>query len=181
MITPEETLTKALSAAREWLTVQTTTASPPRNAVHPSYQTVSNCITVNTDASWHSDRLVAGLGWIMDTGQNRASHMAHCYFVSSPLVAEALAIREAITLCIKKGFLRVHVKSDSLQLVKAITSGSSFPEVYGVIADICNISLAFDCISFSWIRRENNKDADALARQALLNEPFVVATLNVED
>ncbi|KAF3515816.1 hypothetical protein DY000_02059675 [Brassica cretica] len=58
------------------------------------------------------------------------------------------------------------------------------PEVYGVVADILSLSFAFECISFSWIQRVNTKEADALAKQvlakqALLNEPFVLTSLDI--
>lgn len=104
--------------------------------------------------------------------------MAHCHYVNSALVAEALAVREGLSTCIDKGFRRVHCKSDSLQLIKAINSGSPSPEIYGVVSDIISLSLAFDCISFTWIQRGNNKEADALAKQALLNESYVIASLD---
>ena len=154
-------------------------ASVPRGALNPPANYPLDCIVIHTDAAWHSERSLAGLGWIIDTGINSRSYMAHCFFVNSALVAEALALREALATCIDKGIRRVHFKSDSLQLIKAINSSSSYPEVYGVVADILSLSLAFECIYFSWIQRGNNKEADALAKQALLNEPFVSTSFDI--
>ena len=52
-------------------------------------------------------------------------------------------------------------------------------EIYGIVADIDCLSLAFDSISFSWIERNRNGEADALAKQALWNEACVMAPINI--
>ena len=59
-------------------------------------------------------------------------------------------------------------ESDSSQLITAINSGARKPEIYGIVADICELASSFDVINFSWIPRERNLIADRLAKQCLL-------------
>uniref|UniRef100_A0A0D3A5H9 RNase H type-1 domain-containing protein n=1 Tax=Brassica oleracea var. oleracea TaxID=109376 RepID=A0A0D3A5H9_BRAOL len=119
--------------------------------------------------------------WIhsVTEAEARSSFQAHCYFVSSPLIAEGLAVREAILLCIEKGHRHVHLETDSINLVKALTTGPPAIEIYGIVEDITCLSAAFDSISFSWIPRNRNRDADALAKQALHNESLVMSPINI--
>ena len=121
---------------------------------------------------------MAGLGWTIKEEGQSSSFMAHCHFVNSPLVAEGLALREALICCIAKGIRRVSCKSDSLQLIRAIHEKAPNSQIYGIVSDISNLSFAFDYVSFSWIQRSDNKATDALAKQALLNEIYVFSPLN---
>ncbi|CAG7881669.1 unnamed protein product [Brassica rapa] len=105
--------------------------------------------------------------------------LSHCFYVSSPLVAEGLALREALICCITKGIRAVRCSSDSLQLVRALNEDSPIAEIYGIISDIRNLILAFDFVSFVWIQRSENKAADALAKQALVDATFVASPLNL--
>ncbi|KAL0711622.1 hypothetical protein Bca4012_018600 [Brassica carinata] len=103
--------------------------------------------------------------------------MAHCHFVGSPLVAEGLILREALTFCISSGVRRIHVLLDSVQLINALTKATSFTELHGITADISSLALNFEFISFDWIHRSKNKEADALAKQALFGESAVVLNI----
>lgn len=115
---------------------------------------------------------------MMDRGENRSSFLAHCHYVNSPLIAEALALREALICCIEKGILHVYCETDSLKLVKTLNKGSPTAELYGIVAEILCLSEAFESISFVWIKRCKNRDADALAKQAFWNESSVMAPLD---
>ena len=63
---------------------------------------------------------------------------------------------------------RVRCESDSTQLVKALTASSGSMEIYGIVADILKLTLFFDVLSFHWISREKNREADFLAKQCLV-------------
>lgn len=93
--------------------------------------------------------------------------MAHCFYVSSPLVAEALALREAMAHCRAQGILQLHCQTDSQLLVKALLSKAPTPEIYGVVSDILTLVSSFISVSFEWLPRGMNKVADSLAKQAL--------------
>ncbi|KAG5393667.1 hypothetical protein IGI04_023630 [Brassica rapa subsp. trilocularis] len=59
-------------------------------------------------------------------------------------------------------------ESDSSQLIKAVNSGNCVPELDGVVADILSFASIFEFISFVWISRERNGQADMLAKLANL-------------
>lgn len=88
-------------------------------------------------------------------------------FVGSPLVAEGMTVCVALQRCKDAGISRLRCESDSAQLMKALTSMSMNMEIYGVVADIRSLALSFDVISFHWIPREKNREADLVAKQML--------------
>ncbi|CAG7909042.1 unnamed protein product [Brassica rapa] len=100
-------------------------------------------------------------------------------YVGSPLVAEGLALREAVTKCKELGLTRVRFESDCDQLIKALTSDYPMAVLYGIVSDIKSVALSFECISFSWISREKNSEADSLAKQALVTEVALMSSPNV--
>ncbi|KAL0738245.1 hypothetical protein Bca4012_014455 [Brassica carinata] len=91
---------------------------------------------------------------------------------------EGLALQEALTCCIAKGNRCVLCKSGSLQLIRALNEEAPISEVYGIVSAILNLVFAFDYVSFVWIQQTENKAADALAKQTLLDEAFVPALMN---
>ncbi|KAL0731995.1 hypothetical protein Bca4012_028089 [Brassica carinata] len=60
------------------------------------------------------------------------------------------------------------LETDSAQL-EAIKSRRPTPEINGVVSDIFSLVSEFEVIHFKWIWRGNNKEADAMAKQALLS------------
>ena len=93
----------------------------------------------------------------------------------SPLVAEGLALREAVLSCQHMELRNLRFESDSAQLIKSLTTGDPIAELISVISDIRNLAAEFESISFVWIPREKNVEADRLAKGVLsLYEPVVV-------
>ena len=73
--------------------------------------------------------------------------------------------------------MSLSIQSDSKTLINSIINRSPAPELYGVVADILCISAAFESVSFRWIPREENTNADLLAKQVLsVNEAFMAST-----
>lgn len=172
-----EVITLASAAAREWNQSQAQTLTkqkhPPVRASLPE-----DCVVVRSDAAWNEAKKVAGLGWIIKS-QNRASVFSEpARFVGSPLVAEGMALREAVLKCRDLGLPRLRCESDCAQLIKALTSDQSFSELYGIVEDIKSVSFSFDFISFAWISREFNREADELAKKKLSSELVLMATTN---
>lgn len=93
-------------------------------------------------------------------------------------MAEALALREAILKCQELGLPRIKCESDSAILIKAINAKESLVGVYGVMTDIALLASSFESISFSWIPRELNIVADAIAKQSLSVELALMAPPN---
>ncbi|KAL0670624.1 hypothetical protein Bca4012_033328 [Brassica carinata] len=180
LLSEEEVLTKSVRLAREWLHAQ-----EPKQGVNPQRTPAPivrppNCSIMNADAAWKTTTKVAGFGWTLRDSIGTSvssSHTGYERFVGSALAAEGLAMRAALTKCKEKGVKRVICESDSSQLIKAINSGSWKPEIYGIVADICELASSFDVINFFWIPTERNTIADSLAKQCLLEvEAFMAVT-----
>ncbi|CAN6810956.1 unnamed protein product [Brassica oleracea] len=92
---PEDVVSKAVYFAREWQGAQE--PNTPTKRLKPATESnLENTCTVHTDVAWREDVGVAGLGWIIYKSAMRSTYGSHCRYVSSPLVAEALALREAM-------------------------------------------------------------------------------------
>ena len=100
-------ITKAVASAQEWLSAQTpdSPAKPSTQRVPDSNRTPYSTL-LQTDA-WREDLHLAGLGWIVGEGPEKVSILAHCHYVNSPLVAEGLALWEALQFCIEKDIRQV--------------------------------------------------------------------------
>lgn len=59
--------------------------------------------------------------------------------------------------------------SDNQTLVRALNSKLMEKEIFGVMADIKNLSALFESISFTYIFRSENVEADRLAKTVLRN------------
>ena len=88
--------------------------------------------------------------------------------IYSVIVAEGLALKEAVTTCRLQEIKEVRFESDSAQLISAINKRDSPLELYGVVEDILILASEFDRVAFEWIPRERNSEADRLAKNALL-------------
>ncbi|XP_009105597.2 uncharacterized protein LOC103831468 [Brassica rapa] len=178
--TPEEIVSRATAAAQEWLKEQRT--EPPNTkdtrVLGPPRETDSS--RLQTDAAWRADLQCAGLGWTIIEKDQSTTHLSYCYFVSSPLVAEALAVRDALAHCRALGILRLRCQTDSQQLVKALATKDPNPEIYGIVSDTLILASSFDSISFEWLPRAQNNVADALAKQALYNACPVTPQIDSE-
>ncbi|CAA7043759.1 unnamed protein product [Microthlaspi erraticum] len=81
------------------------------------------------------------MGWIFHNSTSETLNQGFKAFenIASPLIAEGLAIRQALDL----GFKNLHVASDSQQLITAINSKSSLSEIFGILQDISFLSSCF--------------------------------------
>ncbi|KAL9299039.1 putative ribonuclease H domain, reverse transcriptase zinc-binding domain-containing protein [Arabidopsis thaliana] len=144
--TPEETLLKAITNAKEWLAVQG--KSP--------------------DGSWRNDLKAAGLGWTFTNLAGLTSHhSALCENVSSPFMAESLACGAVVLEAVKAGADSFLLESDYQQLVVAINALLVLLEVHGIISYIFLSIGRFSHFLCRFIPRSTNLVADSLAKQCL--------------
>ena len=98
--TPLEVISKVIAFLREWETAQTSIAQLPSNPPPqlPSQISSPSTIICNTDAAWCKETREAGMAWIFTSQGGREINRgcAHQPHVSSLLMAEALAVREAL-------------------------------------------------------------------------------------
>lgn len=77
-------------------------------------------------------------------------------------MAEALALREALHGCRALEMKNLVSEADSMQLINSINKGNTTPEIFGVVADILSYTYNFEFVSFNWIQRDENREADGL-------------------
>ena len=87
-------------------------------------------------------------------------------FVTSPLIAEALALRSSLFSAVGMNLTEIHMFSDNSTLTRAINNDMHINEIYGIITDIQQIASVFVDISFFSFSRNLNSKADTLAKRA---------------
>ncbi|CAA7020616.1 unnamed protein product [Microthlaspi erraticum] len=166
---PTETMNNAIVEAKEWQQAQSEPQKKTlRHAQLNQNATPPNSILCFTDGAWSEINGIGGLGWVFVDGEgtNIDSGQGAEQFISSPLMAEALAIRSALQHALEKGFSQIHIKSDAQEVIRAITKQELVKELYGVLFDIKTLASLFDSISFSSIPRSENTIADTMAKIA---------------
>ncbi|XP_013732702.1 uncharacterized protein LOC106436291 [Brassica napus] len=150
--TPSEVLTKAIVAMREWeqakaLSPKSSTSLTRVNLPLPYSNDVIYC---NTDASWNAQTRSAGMAWIFTEQGDKEIARGSIYqeFVSSPSMAEALAIRGALQHAISLHINKISLHSDCKGLVLAISANRRSVELFGVLSDIESSIISFSACSF---------------------------------
>ncbi|KAF2570708.1 hypothetical protein F2Q70_00006874 [Brassica cretica] len=159
-----------MTDAREWTLAQnhSNTASPPARMINlEPNPNRPNYLAIYTDAAWNPSTGCAAFGWIIDDPITSSQHSATETFVSSPLMAEALVLRQAIIFALNHGIGSAVIHSDSQSLIKMIRSNSFVLEIYGILHDIFSLFNAFSFIEFMFILRGANNRTDSVAKQAL--------------
>ena len=147
----------------------TSSKTPPLKPLirlEPSPRNPDLC-SIFTDAAWNPSTGVAGLGWVIDDLVSPSQHSAVETSVSSPLMAETLAVRTAMTFALSCRFESITIFSDSQILINLITRKMMNLEIFGVLKDIYLLSTAFKSITFSFIPHLQNAKADPVAKQTL--------------
>ncbi|CAA7026173.1 unnamed protein product [Microthlaspi erraticum] len=166
---PEETISKAIKEAREWQQAQHPTKTIQRrsNLSYPSV-TNPNVITCFADGAWCKDACIGGAGWIFIGNEGTELHRGQAAerFVSSPLMAEAMAIRSALNYALDHGIANLKLHSDAQDLIRVINTQEQSKEIYGLLFDIFTLASMFESISFHFIPRSKNLLADSLAKNA---------------
>ena len=177
--TAQEVILKSIKDAKEWSQAQTVNrasliASPlsiRSNHISPcpppSFQ--PGVLACKVDAAWDTSSRMSGIGGVF-SGSNVASitniSESHGY-VSSALMAEAIAVHRAVALAVYSNVQSLAVLSDYLSLVKLLKKGGYQPELFGIMFDIYHFMSFFDVISFDFISRNFNSEADSVEKSVL--------------
>lgn len=94
------------------------------------------------------------------TGLTKVMH------ASSPLMAEALSFREAMSFAESMGLEQITVENDCLELIQACRDEISRGEISNIVKDIKVLKTRFQMVAFTWIYREGNKAAHTVAHLA---------------
>jgi ribonuclease HI len=148
-----------------------TTSSGPRWSPPPT-----GSVYINTDAAIFSSSRQMGVGVVIRNhhGECLAACSELISEVTAPELAEALAVRRAISLAGDEGFGRLQVVSDCLSVIQRINSTMTDRSIVGVVVqDIKHLADSFEEVSFTHVRRHCNESAHILARSA---ERFISST-----
>lgn len=125
-----ETMLKALKAAREWQSaikpqVKITNSASPKDCppVNTPPAIPGNTTGLFSDAAWNSTTLAGGLGWVAkkQDGSVLFQGTDARRIVCSALVAEAMALKTALSVAVSVGLKDLICFSDSKCLVDLLT------------------------------------------------------------
>ncbi|KAG5399431.1 hypothetical protein IGI04_021245 [Brassica rapa subsp. trilocularis] len=122
-------------------------------------------------AAWNSSTGNCGIGWLLRDADNAIaeSSSSHQRYVPSALVAEALAVKAAITAAISSHVSSIRVYSDSKTLISLLNTQGQDVVLKGVLHDISVLARSFSSISFMFVPRLAIVEADLLAKAALFS------------
>ncbi|KAK8600649.1 hypothetical protein V6N12_050502 [Hibiscus sabdariffa] len=89
---------------------------------------------------------------------------------TNSLQAELWALFEGLSLSWKQGFEKVFVRSDSKQVVDLVNSPSAASSVLSLVHSIHRLRQRSWATFVSWIPRNNNRPADAMAKLASFSD-----------
>ncbi|KAL9840110.1 putative ribonuclease H domain-containing protein [Arabidopsis thaliana] len=156
--------------AKEWNSAQLKDPNKQEGSRNPPIHTIgADTIQVFSDAAWKKETSEAGFGWLFidPLSKSEKRYRSTASNVSSPLMAEAMALLLAIHQALDLGYKNLSFASDSQQLIKALTREPQSKELYRILHDILDLSLNFSTVNFFFVRRENSRVADELAKAAL--------------
>lgn len=124
---------------------------------------------IDTSHCWNKDLESCRLGWTIQDPQqtNTSSYSSNRHFVTSALVAEALAVKAALTMASSLGLQHIWVFSDCKALVSLIKKKERDTSILFVLHDIACLANSFVSVSFCFVPRLGNVVADTIAKAAL--------------
>lgn len=127
-------------------------------------------IKINTDASFNRSTMTGSSGIIgRDDNGVVVMGLTSKFPVSSPILAEALVLREVIQAAANLSIPKIILESDCLALVQACRKEIQCGEIFGILQDIEQIKQSFEICGFTWIHRSGNSAAHTLARMGQQN------------
>lgn len=141
-LSPEQTLTKAITEAWEWSLAQepSTNQRASTPAPNPIPILPPGAIRLYTDAAWNKSMQCAGLGWSFDDSGSITSLSTTSSSVTSPLMAETLVLRKSLISAFDRGSDSLLVLFDSQMLINLINNQSRNLEIAGILNDIYLLS-----------------------------------------
>lgn len=162
---------KILIDARDWqeahLSVKASSIVKMKTHTQGTDKNTTSC---SLDAIWNSVSLDYGIGGIFTSQSNGtlSQGSTSCRFVSSWLVAEALALKAALIAASNSEIRELNVFSDSQSLIMLLNSGSVINELKIILFDILCLSRSFSSsIRFMFVLRLANESVDTLAKSTL--------------
>lgn len=175
VLSEQEVATLEIKEARIWQAAQPVGAKPlPEPAINRVPRACGSLRSVDcfVDAAWNATTRGRGFGCIFKDPYNKNIYhqkSANRCFVGSAFIAEAIAIKTALLEAVSLGLRTLTIWSDSQSLVSTIKTKKKSTEAQGVLFDIEHLCSLFIYVSFCFVPRLNNSEADALAKVSLVN------------
>jgi ribonuclease HI len=144
------------------------TAKPSSGTVTKWERPLPRQVKVNVDAAYCAYSKSGAVGVILRDYQGQFITAAGKYIphLASVIVAEALAMKEGLSLVVQRGCNSIIAESDSLETIQACTSQETWwieaAAIY--LADIVDLGPLIGDVSFKHCPREANEVAHELAR-----------------
>lgn len=124
-----------------------------------------------SDAAWDHTTGNCGLGWQLRDSENSMAEFSssHRRSVPSALVAEALAVKAMITAAVSSQVSSLTINSDSKNLILLLKTQGQDVALRGVLHDIHVLASSLASISYVFVPRLANVQADLLAKAALVS------------
>jgi ribonuclease HI len=122
---------------------------------------------INVDGSFHSESHAGSIGAVVrySKGDFMAASTIFLPYVLSPAVAEAMAMREGLSLANGMGCTNVIMESDSTETIDACNGTEAWWEEFAaILADCVDLTSLLNSVSFQYCPREANEVAHDLAR-----------------
>ncbi|KAL0773875.1 hypothetical protein Bca101_039026 [Brassica carinata] len=153
----QKILSQSIRSMKKWELAQPCRPSAALKLTHPTQSLTLPALTIfcNTDAAWKPEFKSVGLAWTFSDQSNTElvhASSAHVH-VSSPSMAEALAIQEALTHVASLHFTHICLRTDFQVLSRAINRKTWTMELYEILSDINSFlspSTSFSALSFSF-------------------------------
>lgn len=186
--TAEETVLKIVQDARAWKGAndELLPTKVPLIVEHDRSSRNNEHLPIASVFSGHQTWRVASDATTGNCGLGRHFHDASAKLagdflserqhIPSTLVAEALALKAAISTAVLKGVPSLQVFSDSKTLITLLVAKENYLQIQGILFDIHQLCSKFNSVSFHYVPRARNSKADSLAKStlfALKNSPHV--------
>jgi ribonuclease HI len=126
-------------------------------------------VKINVDAAFCADQAEGAVGVVARDykGQYIAAATRYLPHVASVAMAEALALKEGLTLANKLGCNSVIAESDSLETIQACSSEEHWwTDPAAIYADCIDLASSIGSVCFKHCVREANQTAHELARDS---------------
>ncbi|KAJ1420322.1 Ribonuclease H-like superfamily [Sesbania bispinosa] len=134
----------------------------------------ADAVKINCDAAFNSDLQTAALASIArDSSGAILAVSSRVSPASSPLIAEALAVREGVLLASATPWPKILIESDNQQVIEAIRGGTQQWAINQIVRDTITSSRFLPFCGFLWTNREGNNLAHVLAQLTMASgSPF---------
>lgn len=123
-------------------------------------------LKINTDSSFIKSKIGVSGVIIRDENGRFLSRLTRKHATVDPLMAEALALRDGITLASSLGLNKVVLESDCLEAVRACRKKIQRAEITPILEDIWCLKQRFERCGVTWTQRQGNQVAHVVAALA---------------